>query len=205
MDALPTHKMATSKDPGAPILGAVPVVQIPMREAVAIHLVTSEEDMVQECSFWIGLMTKGSKSPASLLDVPEITAIFDQAAHSGVTESEPLMLSDSRFVPPRHVYLVPSPPRDFRENTNWIHQLSRAVASWRPSGVGLYLAPDLTQFDQSHKVLLSILRQLIVSSAIKRFFLYTGAHGVHSLLNGALRLKKELAADQNQPEILIFH
>lgn len=195
-----------SRDPSSPFgSGTEPEIQLPKAEAISIQLVSDTQESASPCAFWIGLMAQGSHSPGSLLDFPEATAILTQASTAGVLERAPVMLSDSRYIPPRHIYLMPRPPSGFRESATWIQEILRTVTAWAPAQIGIYMAPALVRYDASHELMLTILRELIAIQATHQFFLFTGEHGLHSVLNAALRLKAELAGEMKTPPILVFH
>ena len=182
-----------------------PEISLPNTHDITIQIVCKAQELDYPCSFWVGLMANGSHSPSSLLDLPEATSILTEASTHGVVEREPLMLSDSRSVPPRHVFLLPRPPAEFRVSAAWIHKLIQTVSSWAPEQIGVYIAPILARNDATHELMLTVLRELISSRAARQFFLFTGEHGFHSILNAALRLKNELATDPKCPPVLVFH
>jgi hypothetical protein len=186
---------------------APPMVEpeIRLSKAVSIQIVSESQEADYPCPFWVGLMSPGVLSPGSLLDFSETSAILTKASTQGVVEREPVMLSDSLSAPPRHIYLVPKPPGDFRQNTAWVQEIIKTVSDWSPEQIGIYIAPSLIRNDQSHDLLLAILRELIALRTSSQFFLYTGEYGLHSVLNAALRLKMELADQPKAPPIMVYH
>jgi hypothetical protein len=179
--------------------------EIRISQAVSIQIVSDSQEADYPCPFWVGLMSQGVLSPGSLLDFQETSAILTKASTQGVVEKNPVMLSDSRSAPPRHIYLVPKPSGDFRQDATWVRDLVKTVSDWSPEQIGIYIAPSLISNDLSHNLLLNILRELISLRAASQFFLYTGDYGFHSVLNAALKLKMELADEPKAPPILIYH
>jgi hypothetical protein len=183
--------------------GAEPEVSI--SKTISIQIISESQETDYPCSFWVGLMSQGVLSPGSLLDFSETSAILSMASSQGVVEKEPVMLSDSQSSPPRHIYLVPKPPGDFRQDTVWVQDIVKTVSDWSPEQIGIYIAPNLIRNDRSHELLLVILRKLISVRAASQFFLYTGDYGLHSVLNAALKLKMELAEETKAPLVLVYH
>lgn len=178
-----------------------PEINVPTTRPVELYLVTSETDAT--CNFWVGLARQGGHSPAQLMDLGEVPALLTEAAIRGVDESGPLMLSDSSRTPPRYVYLLPLPRRDFRERAVWIHELVATIKAWSPASAGFYIAPQLMEPSEAHDLLLSVLREAIRATPTQEFYLLTGSHGMNSVMNAALKLKAEM--DSETLSLHVFH
>ncbi len=204
MDPRSTPVSAASPQPGLVPLaseGVGPEINLPKVRLVSLHLVATE--LEAPCSFWVGLAPEGKQAPAKLMDLTSIGALLTQAATDGVVDGGPLMLSDTSVNPPRYVYLLPLPDESLIDRAQWIHDLVSTVRSWSPDCAGFYIAPELIEAPKAIDLLLSVLAEAIELAPTRDYYLLTGAYGLNSLLNAALRLKSDL--DNPKLTVHVFH
>ena len=190
---------ASNQMPSLEVAG--PEIIMPKVRLVNLHLVTSEIDA--PCSFWVGLAPQGTHAPAKLMDLTSIGTLLTEAAKNGVSDGGPLMLSDTSVSPPRYVYLLPLPSESLVERAQWIHDLVSTVRSWSPDSAGFYIAPDLLEAPLAIELLLAVLTESVHLAPTRDYYLLTGAYGLNSLLNAALRLKNDL--DTDKLNLHVFH
>jgi hypothetical protein len=178
---------------GASVAHSDPEFDIPKARPISLRLITHEDQA--NCGFWVGLSARGPLTPSQLMDVGQVPALLFEAASKGVSEHEPVMLSDTSTQPPRYVYLTPAPSADFRDRAIWLQELIATIKSWAPLSAGFYISPELIASRESHELLLQILREMIANSTTTNYYLLLGAHGMNAILNAALRLKSELDSD----------
>jgi len=171
------------------------------KKAVAVHLVSALE--MGLCSFWVGLFQRGKATPSQLLNNGSLEELFSQAATTGLTESGPVMLTDSTAAPAKFVYLLPKPNSDEAALGNWIDELVKTVTSWAPAKAGIYLAPELINDQANENLLLSMVRELILATKTTEYFLIPGAHGINTILNASLKIKREL--EREKILVYVFH
>jgi hypothetical protein len=198
-----TSTIDTDSKIGATIAsgGIDPDLGIPKGRPITLRIVSNENEA--ECNFWVGLFKNGTLDPSTIMDLPSIPQMFIEAATKGVTDSSPLMLTDSFSSPPKYLYLLPTPTEDFRERAIWIGDLVKTAKSWSPKSVGFYLAPDLLDEKNCDELIQQILRELIFNSDINDFYLLVGEHGLNSVLKSAIQLKHEF--DQEKINLFVFH
>ena len=178
-----------------------PDLGIPSGRPITVRIVTDENEA--DCNFWVGLFKNGPLKPSTIMDLPSIPEMFVEAAARGVTDTSPLMLTDSYSVPPKYLYLLPTPRNDFREKVIWISELVKTIKSLAPKSCGFYLAPGLLDQDNCDELIQQILRELIFNSEINDFYLLIGEHGLNAVLNSAIKLKQEF--DHDKINLFIFH
>lgn len=176
-----------------PKAAAAPVTAPSAVRQVNIRVVASEGEA--DCRFWVGLVARGKRPPASLMEIDDIREVLGEAAKGGIAEAGPLMLSDAAHQPPRFVYLMPAPGAELRDRDAWIHAGVQTIKSWQPQAIGFYLAPELVDAPESHELLLAALRELIAAGVASEFYLLIGTYGLNALVNAALRLKREMEND----------
>jgi hypothetical protein len=203
---MPPPSSATGPTAGLPVSApsaglAHSISAHPPGRLVTIRLVTASSDA--PCDFWVGLATKGERSPTDLMDVGDVAAVFEEAATRGVNDDGPIMLSDAQVSPPRYIYLLPTPASDFRNRASWIQDLVQALHSWAPKAAGFYIAPQLVSDREAYELLLTTLAALIQASPTEEYYLLTGAYGVNALLNVALKLKMDV--DGERVRLAVFH
>jgi len=179
-----------------------PNVGISARRTVTLKIATLDAET--NCDFWVGVASSGKISPLLLLEEPSVQTIFSRAAAEGVTESEPIMLSDTERASPRFVYLLPMPGAEFRDQVLWVDDLVATIRAWSPRRVGFYLAPELLDTGTGQSLLLMAMKELIGSTDVNEFYLLVGSHGLNTVLNGALQLKEEIDEDQSL-NFMVFH
>jgi hypothetical protein len=199
MPAIGVTHGAPSAAPG-PGVGAQIAAHPPGR-LVTVRLVTSSADA--PCDFWVGLAARGQRSPAELMDVGDVAAVFEEAATRGINDDGAIMLSDAHVSPPRYIYLLPTPEADFRSRASWIQDLVQALHSWAPKAAGFYIAPQLIASRDAYELLLTTLAALIQASPTEEYYLLTGAYGANALLNVALKLKTDV--DGERVRLAVFH
>lgn len=200
----PTSESAITPSAGAGLVAnqdGGPEINLPKVRLVSLHLVATELDA--PCSFWVGLAPEGKQAPAKLMDLSNIGNLLTQAATDGVIDGGPLMLSDTSVSPPRYVYLLPLPSDSLVARAQWIHDLVSTVRSWSPEGAGFYIAPELIEVPKAIELLLAVLSEAIEQAPTRDYYLLTGAYGLNSLLNAALRLKADL--DTDKLTLHVFH
>ena len=155
------------------------------------------------CNFWLGLASKGERTPQNVLGAATVVKMLDDAAVEGVIDDAPIMLSDTTQTPAQYLYLMPVPETDFRDRSRWIHTILETIKNWNPETIGIYLHPAVINSDSAKDLLGATLTALIESTRIKNYYLLVGSHGVNALINTALKVKTELeTADR---EVVVFH
>lgn len=161
------------------------------------------ESPATDCSFWLGLARQGEQSPQNIMSQPSVVSMLNEAATAGLSETAPLMLSDTTQVPSQYLYLMPLPESDFRDRSQWIHNILETVKNWNPDKIGIYLHPSVVTSSDAKDLLRAILTALIETTGIKNYFLLVGSHGVNDLINTALVVKNEL--ETGDREVVVFH
>lgn len=156
-----------------------------------------------DCNFWLGLATRGEKTPQNIMAEPTVVSMLDQAATTGLAEDAPIMLSDTTQAPSQYLYLMPVPETDFRDRSLWIHNILETIKNWSPEKIGIYLHPAVMASDPAKDLLRSVLTALIETTGIRNYFLLVGSHGVNDLINTALTVKSEL--ETSDREVVVFH
>jgi hypothetical protein len=166
---------------------------------VNLSLVANPADA--PCTFWIGLAAPGTQTPGHLMDHPDVGTLLVEAATTGVSETGPLMLSDTSVTPPRYIFLMPRPGNDEDQRLAWIHTLTQSLAAWAPTEVGFYVAPSAMSSQEGLNLLLEVLRAAVPQlPATNTFHLLTAGHGVNLVLNSLLGLK----ADMDVPDLSLY-
>lgn len=171
-----------------------------LADAAMINLVARED--LSQCSFWLGVFQRGTLNPASLLDSEDIAGVFLKAATDGITEQEPIMLSDSLPEHPRFFYFVPA-PAEYDHATTWTESIAKTLIDLKLPQLGIYFAPELLTKSKAQTLLKELMTALIKEAGIKQYHLYTGGHGSNPVLNAALELKNQLETDAAR--IFVFH
>jgi hypothetical protein len=68
----------------------------------------TKPDETHQCNFWIGLFKKGSCSASELLEGENIDEVYEKAAKKGLSDDEPILLSDTSTSISRHFYFLPA-------------------------------------------------------------------------------------------------
>ena len=152
-----------------------------------IYLRTTDEIELDICNFWLSFYTKGTLSPQTLLEIPSVEEALDKAVTTGICEEGPLMLTDSSYIPPKFLHLVPMPV-NLNDNA-WIDKISDTLASLGITVLGLRLSNPKLDISQAKDVLYSVMNQLIEKTSIKSYYFFTKDRGINPLLNVILSLK----------------
>ena len=180
---------------------------------VRLKIVQNEQE-APNCRFWVGLSQAGTVHPKALLT--RLTSIYElllRAATLGLSESGPMMLTESTETTPRYIYLTPPPPTAHEglwgQRPVWLHDVASVLAGWRPRAWGLYLAPQLVDGQQSLQLTGELVYEVLAShreiwcaqasacpdppgSPDSPIYLLLGDHGLDDLLNALLALKSPL-------------
>ncbi len=191
-----------------PILGAraaATAEQTPtaLPRAAAVHIIDPVD--MEFCSFWLGMFRQGKLEPQDLFgEKANLFGALERAAVKGMSEKDPVMVSDTSVQPPRFLYMMPTPTGDFRERLQWVAKIVDTVKSWAPDRIGIYLAPELVKPLEARDLLHQLLRGLIAETPARDYFLIPGGHGFNAVLNAALELKAELL-DEHNISMFVFH
>ena len=167
---------------------------------LSLRVVASDEDC--DCRFWIGLSSLGKNSPHALLNLSPIDEIFNRAALEGLTSPGPLMLSDCLGDRPKFIYFVP-PPSESRSEDVWVADLYKSTVSWEPESIGIYFSPEILSPAQSNLLMVKVVREIILKSSIKKFYLLLGKHGLNSIVDAGHKLRMNLKIDK--VSLSVFH
>ena len=159
---------------------------------VTIYLVDATGSEV--CPFWVGLAGSGRQRAGQILDLPSTVALLTAAATHGLNEPTPIVLTDATAAALRTILLMPPPANSAHEHRDWLHQLSAALLPWRPSALGIYLAPEALAPHLGQGFLRRVLREVVEALATQSIYLLT-PDGTHEVLNTVLKLKAELQSD----------
>ena len=170
-------------------------LQVEETETVSntIYIRTTDEIELDICNFWLSFYTKGTLSPQTLLEIPSIEEALDKAVTTGICDEGPLMLTDSSYLPPKFLHLVPM-PSDILDDT-WIENISKTLASLEIKVLGLRLTAPKLDVVQAKGMLYSVMNRLIEKTDIKSYYLYTKDRGINPLLNVVLSLKHASSKD----------
>jgi len=155
------------------------------------------------CDFWLGLASKGQRTPQNVLGAATVVKMLDDAAVEGIVDDAPIMLSDTTQTPAQYLYLMPKPEPEFRDRSLWIHTILETIKNWNPETIGIYLHPAVISSTAAKELLGATLTALIESTKIKNYYLLVGSHGVNDLINTALRVKNDL--ETSDREVVVFH
>lgn len=191
-DSPKLHHSEKNKTPQEPSL-------LPSQTPISIKIVHCDQQ--NDCNFWIGLSKPGSLSPHSVLETKALSKIFQLISSQGFRERGPMMISDTEQSPPRFFFMTPSPHAS-EELQAWTMLLSKTIASWNPSKIGLYFDPTLSYIDSQLLLELS-LKELILNCKVTDYRLFLGSHGLNSILNTALELKSTLV--QQNIDLSVLH
>jgi hypothetical protein len=188
---------------------ADPELGLSKNRQITLRLLDDQEQI--DCNFWCGVFRSGNLNMSQLTEERDVRRVFERAMKDGVAESGPLMISDSRFLPPRFLFLMPSPQLEFRERAIWLGKLTKTIRSWNTPCMGLSIPPEVLATDHSsigggnvaQELISQILTELIENSKIRDYYLLIGTMGLNGALNTAQRLRQELKG--NDINLLVFH
>lgn len=173
-------------------------------EKVEIHLIHSEKDAVL-CPLWVGVYRKGNMSPEELLDYKKVEEILEAAVHEGLDSDEVVVLAETREErAPCKYFLVPIENEKVSESQRWLENLTAAISDWGEQSPGIYFSPELLGTELALKLLLMLMKHFIDQDKFTRINLLVGSHGMHSILNAALKLKVKLN-EVSSKDVQIFH
>lgn len=166
-----------------------------------ILYVTRPEE-AHNCHFWVGLYRHGPLRAPRLLEFHSIDEIYDQAALEGLNDISPIFLADTSHLPAKGYYLLPVSQDKLKDqHEQMIQAIQVTLEAMRPNRVGFYFSPDLVKKEGAQELLRLTLKSMSHAHT-KEYYLYAGAHGVNTILNTALEVKKMLA---DQFEVIVFH
>lgn len=169
-----------------------------------IFLISSEKE-ARSCSFWVGIFRKGTLVPQQLIELRKTEEILTAAVNEGINCEDPIVIAESKEDGRSAVYfLAPIQNEKLAESHLWLDKLCEAICAWGAEAPGLYFAPELLGSDLSSKFLMQVMKNLISKNKFSTLYLLTGSHGMHSVLNSALKLKSKLKEESTR-EIIIFH
>ena len=178
-----------------------PTFEATAARTITVRLIGSDDEA--DCNFWIGLFKKGHLSPASLHDAESVLDIIEKSAKEGITDDEPVMLTNCNYSPTRYTYLLPVPSESFKERAIWLGELTRTIKSWKLDKIGIYLDKSLIDSESANELILQTLREIIFQSSTSDFYIMIGKHGMNSVINAVLRLKEDVNPDTTQ--VYVFH
>lgn len=156
-----------------------------------------------DCRYWVGFFRRGETSPQQLFLLPSVEEIF-AVAGQGLAESEAMMLSDTDSTPPRFFSLVPAPDRVSQQvDSETVNMLVAALRTWESNRVGFYLAPELIAGKIAQEMLLQILRESLLTTEAREFYLLVGDMNRNDLLNNVIWLKEHL--EKESINVCIYH
>lgn len=160
----------------------------------------TKPDETHQCNFWIGLFKKGSCSASELLEGENIDEVYEKAAKKGLSDDEPILLSDTSTSISRHFYFLPASGLE-KKPDEIIAEIYDVLKAMRPQKAGLYFSPELVNNENLKKL---FLKTLLVACQTNTFeyYLYVGKHGMTRILNIALEAKKAL---EKNWQVIVFH
>ncbi|MBI2602661.1 MAG: hypothetical protein HYW48_06370 [Deltaproteobacteria bacterium] len=184
---------------------AIPLVEEPATkdtQKCKIYLLSSDSE-AKECRFWVGVYREGSMTPAELVQQKKFSDILTTAVTKGIACKEHLTLAHSEDGQANVLYLAPIQNEKVVDCEIWLDSLTQAICNWAPEAPGFYLAPELLGSDLAGKLLMRILKPLILKNQFTNFYLFTGSHGLHTVLNLALKLRSKMQEEDR--DVLVFH
>ena len=166
-----------------------------------LQITTANEDSA--CYFWSGLFRRGTVQSQELLALADYQKIFTIATQQGLNEDEAIMLSNTDCSPSRYTYLVPAPDDSQQVERATVQAFVTALKLWRPSRAGLYFAPQLVAPQVAAEMLLQIVREAMLTAALREFCLATGTPEANDLLNTTVWLKENL--EKEAINVCIYH
>lgn len=165
-----------------------------------LQILITRPHELDACPFWVSLYKAGPSTPKNLFAIPSIEGIFRTLTEEGLSEKQPLMLSEnSEGKTPRQFYLVPDAL--CQKNPERVRELVvSTLEALSPVKAGLYFAGQRDMSFVIHMIEeislgLSFLRT-------KELHFFTGEIGVSPLLNAALRVKARL---EGRREVFVYH
>ena len=169
-----------------------------------IFLISSESE-ARVCPFWVGLYRTGTMEPKQLLELRKTGDILTTAVNEGVACTDPLVLAETKDNGQASlVFLAPIENEKLVDSHLWVDKLCDAICAWSPKTPGFYFAPELLGADIASKLLIKILKTLILKNQFPTFYLYIGSHGLHNILNAALKLRSRMLEESTR-DVVVFH
>ncbi len=184
--------------------GLLPEIAKDTSHLTEIYLISSEKE-ARACPFWVGVYRTGTLTPPQLMELRKTEDIFSAAASEGVVCADPLILAETKEDGQAAIFfLAPIENEKLADSHLWIDKLCEAICSWSPTTPGFYFAPELLGADIASKLLIRMLKTLILKNRFPTFYLFIGSHGLHSVLNAALKLRTKMC-EEAERDVVVFH
>ena len=173
----------------------------PMTQDNSFRIVLARANDPQVCTFWVGLYKSGRTGTSKeFLQIEKLDDAFKYLSEVGLSEDQPLMLSDNTGATHRQFFLLPQKvfALDPKAGKGLILNTLEALVQKK---AGLYLAPTLL----NHPDARLLLGELVVGLAklkTEEVYLLATDIGVNQLLNISLSVKENL---KNTRDVWIFH
>ncbi len=173
----------------------------PMTQDNSLRIVLARANDPLVCTFWVGLYKSGGTGTTKeFLAIEKLDDAFKYLSEVGLSEGQPLMLSDNTGEAHRQYYLLPQNvfAQDPRAGKNMILGTLEALVQKK---AGIYLAPTLLHHPDARL----LLGELVVGLAklkTEEVYLLTTDIGVNQLLNISLLVKEHLKSTR---DVWIFH
>ncbi|RYZ88874.1 MAG: hypothetical protein EOP04_08310 [Proteobacteria bacterium] len=173
----------------------------PMTQDNSLRIVLSRANDPQTCPFWVGVYkSAGTGTTKEFLQIEKIDEAFKYLSETGLSEDQPLMLSDNTGATHRQFFLLPQKAFAYDPQAGKTLVL-KTLEALVQTKAGLYLAPSLLHMPETRQ----LLSELIVGLArlkTEEVYLLTTDIGVNQLLNISLAVKESL---KNKRDVWIFH
>ena len=160
----------------------------------------TKPDETHQCNFWIGLFKNGPCSASELLEGENIDDVYEKAANKGLSDDEPILLSDTSLPISRHFYFLPASGLE-KKQAEIIAEIYDVLKAMRPQKAGFYFSPELVNDSQLKELFLQTLLGACQTNTFE-YYLYVGKHGMTRILNIALEAKKAL---EKNWQVIVFH
>ena len=173
----------------------------PVTNDDSLRIVLSRANDPQICTFWVGLYkNNGTGSTKEFLQIERLDEAFRYLIEVGLTEHEPLMLSDNTGAVHRQFFLLPQKAFAADPVAGKL-LISKTLSDLVQKKAGIHLASSIAGAADRQE----ILTDLVVGLArhkMEEIHLLTADIGVNQLLNVSLTAKESLKAVR---DVWIFH